>query len=347
MNEAPTLTSFLQQTGAQIRIFDMGRRVAKIPLAEFERFEQCAIPYPYPLQRSAWLGVLFWDPEDREQQVVWFIRFPLDEQGLLLQSARDEFVAQLMGQVLEAKQAREEKAGELEFPELDGDSPYAFKPREERMAAFHARAALAVGEPASRFYAHAQDYFAGGPGWDQWAFVGLQGIADVAARWKDNEQLLITALPNLPAEVLLPLCHCLENESIDTRLSEALYALCMDRLAQGEVNANEIAALLRAMSLSRAAGLRQQMIEAVLGSPLQQEIEVLVAIAGRGWEVLQDAALRLRYLECLANTPAGQDAFLAVITDLLFIPGMRPLLVESFRSPDRSEKLAAAIGKLF
>jgi len=347
MNRAPTLTSFLRQTGAQIRIFDMGRRVVKIPLTDFERFEQTEIPYPYPLQRSAWLGVLFWDPEEKDQQVVWFIRFPLDEQGLLVQSARDEFVAQFMGQVMEAKQATMDKAGEAQFPELEGESPYAFKPKEERMASFHARAAMAAGEQPSRFYEHARDYFAGKPGWEQWSFLGMQGIADVAARWEANQPSLIAALPQLPAEVLLPLCHCLENESIDTRLSEALLDLCNKRLAKEDVNANEIAALIRAVSLSQATGFRDQLISAVLNSSMARQVEVLVAIAGRAWEALQDNQLRMLYLESLARTEGGQDVFLPVVADLLFIPGMRPLLVESFRSPNRSEQLAQAIGKLF
>ncbi len=344
MNQSLTLTTFLKQTGARIRVFDMGRRVVKIPLADFERFEQCEVPYPYPLQRSAWLGILFWDPEQIDQQVVWFLRFPLDEQGLLVQSARDEFVAQLVGQVLEARQA---KADETGFSALGEESPYAFKPKEERMAVFHARASAAAGQPPSRFYQHARDYLDGKPGWDQWAFLGMQGLADVTARLADNRDRIINALPYLPDEVLLPLCHCLENEVIDTGLTEALVARIEEELLSQSLNPIRVAALLRALSLAQARGLQSQLIQKVLGSALGKNIEILASIAGRGWEALEDEVLRLHYLECLADTPGGRDAFLAVITDLLFMPGMRPKLIESFRSPARSEKLAEAIGQLF
>ena len=52
------------------------------------------------------------------------------------------------------------------------------------------------------------------------------------------------------------------------------------------------------------------------------------------------------YLDKLASIPDGQQAFNQQVTDLMFVPDMRPLVLAQFRSPERSEKLGAAIGGL-
>ena len=54
-----TLLEFLTSTGARLRLFDMGRRVVKIPHDHFLRFEKNQLPYPTPLQQQAWLALLF------------------------------------------------------------------------------------------------------------------------------------------------------------------------------------------------------------------------------------------------------------------------------------------------
>ena len=85
MSEAKitTLSEFLHQSGAKYRVFDMGRRVTKLTADEFVNFEWAKKPYPLPFQRSALFGVIFWHPEAAEKHYVWFLTFPLDEQGLL------------------------------------------------------------------------------------------------------------------------------------------------------------------------------------------------------------------------------------------------------------------------
>ncbi len=122
-----TLSEFLHQSGAKYRVFDMGRRVVKLSPDEFVSFEWAKKPYPYPIQKAALFGVIFWSPAIPDKHYVWFLKFPLDEQGLLIQAARDEFLVMLLDRVGECMLAAEDGNN------IEGalkDSPYTFKPRE-------------------------------------------------------------------------------------------------------------------------------------------------------------------------------------------------------------------------
>lgn len=338
----PTLGGLLEKANARYRVFDLGRRVAKIPQSRFRQIERGERPYPLPLQQQAWLGVLFWDRIDPGQHFVWFLRFPLDETGQLQAAARDEFLEDVLS-------ALGRTAGSAAgIRELEQESPYAFKPREERLAAFHAKALVALKRGPSRFYAHGRDYLAGAPGYDQWAFVGLQGLADVAARLDQdgNAARVAEAIPQLPAEPLCLLCQLLENENLPGRVAASLHRRLVAALASDPVPVAEVTALVRAIGNTAHGEVRHRMLEAVLESHGRVGIDPLVALGGRAWEALRDDALRLRYLEVLAATEAGRELFPALMRDLLFVPGMRPLLLASFRNPARTPELVAAIGGL-
>ncbi|MDX1346192.1 MAG: DUF3549 family protein, partial [Sedimenticolaceae bacterium] len=200
------------------------------------------------------------------------------------------------------------------------DNPYVFKPRDDRMAVFHARASVLMKQPPSRFYEHAQTYFNGEHGWEQWSFVGYQGIADVAARFDENREALVKAIPELPPEPLVAVCHCLENEKVDHTIAEALAKrldTCLNDTAL-------VTALIRGLSFTTAAAIRENSYRRVLEMPrLASNIEVLAAIAGRAWEMLHDADFCDAYLTALAVNSSGQEAFDHCLEDLLFIPGLK------------------------
>ncbi|MCW8907626.1 MAG: DUF3549 family protein [Sedimenticola sp.] len=346
MEQINTFTEFLETTGAQLQLFDMGRRVVRLPRERFLQFEQTGIPYPFPLQKQAWFAMLFRDKADRQEPFIWFLRLPLDEQGKLLQAARDDLMHRLIERIGERMQA--EKEGEQLEAALQ-DNPYSFKPREDRMAVFHARVSRILKTPPSKFYTHARDYFRGEPGWDQWSFVGYQGIADVAARLDqdDNESSVTKALDSMPAQPLVALAHCLENEQISRPLNTALLARARRELAQERPDPALLAALIRAGARSRAPELQQQMIRAVLQAPCGNHIELLTAISGRAWEQLLEPDCSLPFLERLAENSAGQEAFNLCMADLLYLPGMREPMLALMRDPQRSQQLSAAIGALF
>jgi hypothetical protein len=346
MQEIKTLSDFFRESHTRYRVYDMGRGIRKLTQEAFEQFEAGKQPYPWPLQQHAWLGILGWSEKDKAEQFIWFLKFPLDETARLIQATRDDFMARLLQTLGHNIQATRE-GGELQ----DGlnESPYGFKPKESAMAAFHAKALYSLDQPPSRFYDHARDYFAGGPGYDQWAFVGVQGIADVAARLEegDNLERVLKALPELPPPALIALCGFLENEAIPTPLAEALQQRLERTVAEESPDLNVIAALLRAFAQSRGKGLREAAIRQALASRYRLDINLLAAIAARNWEALAEEELARDYVEALAANNLGQEAFTQIMADLLYLPGMRPPLLAQLRNPERSETLSRAVGAMF
>ncbi|MCU7842868.1 MAG: DUF3549 family protein [Candidatus Thiodiazotropha sp. (ex Monitilora ramsayi)] len=348
MQQITTLTEFLEAGNLKPRFYDMGRRIIPLPRDQFLSFEQTETAYPHPLQQQAWIALLMQpdDDEAQEDPLIWFIRFPLDEQGKLLQAARDDFMFQLLerlGSALAPTEQRQEIESALE------QSPYAFQPKQDRLAAFHARMTVELNLDPSRYYEHAITYFDGDLGWDQWSFIGYQGIADIAARYAvdGNTQRISSAIPHLPPTALEALCHCLENEVIPATIAQALLDRALDSLMSPTQDPQIITATLRGISHSESMGLRHQLIGHVLEHTIAQRSDVLAAIAGRLWEDLSIDDLRGRFLERLAENEAGQDFFNQILADLLYLSATRPYLLGSLRDPDRSENLSKAIGSFF
>jgi hypothetical protein len=341
-----TITEFLETTGARLRFFDMGRRITKIPRDRFLQFEKNDIAYPYPLQQQAWFALMFQDKGNQQEPLIWFLRLPLDEQGKLLQAARDDFMHRLIERIGEKMQ--EEKGGDQLDAALQ-DNPYSFKPTDDRMAAFHARISKLLKSPPSKYFEHAQHYFAGELGWDQWSFVGYQGIADSAARLDNinSGTIIASAISAIPAQPLIALCHCLENDTIPLNITQALLNRAQREAQQATPDPSILAALIRGSAQSKSVKLQRELIHTILSAPCGNHIEILTALSGRAWEQLLDESVRMLFLERLAENSAGQEAFNLCMADLLYIPGMREPTLAAVRDPQRSEKLSTAIGALF
>jgi hypothetical protein len=317
----------------------MGRRITKIDRKQMLEVEQAKTRYPLPYQQQMWSGWLFWDEARGDDPLIWFLRFPLDEQGLLNQAARDAFLQHLLERVGQRLNASENEALDQSL----ADSPYTFRPRDDRLAIFHAKAACAWQREPSRFYPHAREYLRGEVGFDQWAFVGIQGLADVAARWRedDNEALLIDAIGKLPVEPFAAICGCLENERISGALAKALIAR-----ADVDENVDAATAALRGVSNSSAEQLRQAFMDKLLDGAFATNPVVLAAMVGRAWGDLLDPQRLYNFLQRLAVNSAGQPVFNELVTDLLFIPGQREVVLSVFRDQRRSTELAQAIGTM-
>ena len=340
MTETHTLTEFLQNTGARISLYDMGRRVVKIPVEDFLEFEKTNIPYPLPLQNQAWFGISMLDKSVSDEPVIWFLRLPLDEQGKLIQATRDYFLQRLIEVAIDRQSGKETDAFK--------DNPYTFKPREERLAIFHAKLARELNRAPSRFFSYALDYFNGKPGWDQWSFVGYQGIADIAAAVSDPEitTILEKAIPSLPEQPLTALCHCLENEPICKNLSTALLNRLDREMKRDQPNTATITALIRGISCSADKSLKNQMAQRCLSSSMSGNIEVLAALSGRAWELLTQPEIAKLFMESLAINDHGQEAFNQCLLDLLSVPDMKPHVLAAVRDPERSDELAEAFAEM-
>lgn len=335
MADVSGISDFLNQAGTQYRVFDMGRRIQSVEADTFLAFEQAEIPYPYPLQQQAWLGILVWHNDKQQDLVIWFLRFPLDAKGCLTPGIRDDFLSRLLKKEQEDDQ--------------DDNNPYGFKPKQEHMAVFHAKVARLLQQAPSQFYEHARDYFAGTPGYEQWAFVGFQGIADVACRLDEegNAKLLQQAISQLPEEPLDALSQCLEHERIPDGLSQALADRLQTILSKAPIDHNLVSMCLRALSNADNTQLAQQQVKLVLATEAGINPEVLASISGRCWLTLKSPELMLSFLEQLARCKEGQEFFNLVIIDLINIPGMQDHLNQAIRNSNRSEQLSSAIGRLF
>ncbi len=342
MSSISTLVEFLEKSDIRVQAFDLGRRITKLPRRQLLSFEQRGTAYPYPFLQHAWLGFLLSDQREGALPLIWFLKFPLDSEGKLVSATRDDFLLRIIKSVGEKLEL-----GSVD-PGVDAlkETPYAFKPEDERMACFHARASRILQAAPSSYYATARDYFAGKASIDDWQTLGLQGIADLCSRLDqhDNALNLSQIMPVLPAVPLEMLCCCLENEAIKQPLTEAITSRAkklLDEFASPAL----VAALLRGISHSKAPEIRQQLIDDLLTSTIATDPEILAAIASRCWQDLKDPARLQRYLEQLAANSAGCDYFNRVLLDLLLIPGMPPRIMAQFRNPERSETLASAIGE--
>jgi len=345
MEKFDSISHFLQSGNFEYRVYDMGRKVWEIPNALFTQIENQEQQYPYPFQQKAWLALLFWPKDKQQEAVIWFLQFPVDELGFLKQSSRDAFLIDLLeqtGKNIQAKQTGDKIEDGL------GESPFAFKPREDRLAMFHAIASTILDQEPSQHYQYAHDYLLareeGGPGLEQWQFLGLQGLADVIARLNDdnNEVLLAGAVAEIPKVPLSSYAQALENAKFGEVLFNALTTRIKTELAKDEIDIALVATLIRAISSYPSDEEKITVLLDILQMPSTDEIEIIAAISGRSWHDLENESLRQAFIEKLAQQE--QMAFSAIIADLILIPGMRELILGEMRSENRSPELAKKFG---
>jgi hypothetical protein len=337
-----TLSDFLEQSNCQFCVYDLGRKVCKIPNSLFKNIVHNQLPYPYPVQQHAFIALTFWQVGAQKEHFIWFLKMPLDEQGLLSIPAQTNFikmVVEAMGDDLTADVSSK-------LQERLASNPFIFKPNTEKLAIFNAIMNAQFIRPASSFYPAALRYFSGSTSWNEWQELGIQGIADLTARLDhdNNQQNLINALPYLPQQPLQSLALCLEHQDkISPDLQQAIVRQIRAEL-QEDRQENAIL-LLRALASSASIEISKELIREQFSSDLIHNIHWYVGIAGRLWTVLEDETLLNRFLESLAN---NQGAFFPqLFTDIVAIPSLREKVLKQIRLPARSPALTEAIGRLF
>lgn len=341
MTNIAGISGFFDYLGAQARYFDLGRRIQKLPRDAFVQADQLTHAYPHPYLGHAWLGVVYWTEDSIASPMVWTLKLPLDELGLIVPGERDQFLQQLlltMGNNVKAAQQGQKLSAVLD------NNPYAFTLPKDRQAAFHAKISASLKRAPSQFYQATLEYLQA-PDEDGWQALGIQGLADVTARWQDNRALLQRALAEVPTPAFIGLAQLLEHETIDAQLTQVIIDRLAEEAARETPDNALVAAALRGMSHSRAAGLRQQALLKAMALMQQPDVEVVAAIASRCHADLTEPELGLQYLELLAKL--GQENFIRVVSDLLALPELKPHLLQAMRHPDRSKPLSAAIGGLF
>ncbi|MEW7864774.1 DUF3549 family protein [Aeromonas diversa] len=333
-----TLTQFLTQAGTEFQLFDLGRQLRPLERAHFERIERQQEPYPWPLQQKAWLAVHFY--QEGGKHYLWFLTFPLDEQGLLMGAGPKQFmdlVVETLGYQLtgELDEAKAEKLA---------NNPWTFRPAEAKMAALHARLSRQLAQPSSAYLAPLCGYLADPQG-DSWQQLGLQGFADLAERVSDPDilPLVCKSLPRLPEPVLHALCQALESVALPPALQGALIERINQEQERAEPSDETLAHLCRAQASCPPQALRRAKLLTLLAT--HPSPALLLAVAGRLPGDLEDEALLGAFLEALAALDTR--LFGQLFAELVTLPTLRALLLGKLRDPNRSEVLGQAIGELF
>ncbi|HCG8573715.1 hypothetical protein CGG91_08690 [Vibrio parahaemolyticus] len=339
MENIQTLTQLLKNSHCEYQIFDLGRRIKTIDSQLFADVEKGLCPYPYPMQRKAHLAIAYWN--EQKQPWIWFLKFELDERGLLKQSDIGNFIKY----VVEAMGTRLSEEMSEEQQQKLSNNPYTFKPSEDKMAVFHSQVRANLDLPTSQYYEHTQHYFTGGLGWENWQTVGLQGITDIAARLgkEQNAVTLRKALNHLPNEPLYALLGALEHVDLQERLAQRIAEKAQQEIHSTEPDLFLLSALTRALA-GAPTEVSLPVLEVILQSPRLSHQEVLIGIAGRAWHLLSDAKIAEQFLLRLAQT-GNQTLFNQLFADLVMLPELRMVLLPLLHSSP-SEELATALIKL-
>lgn len=341
-----TIGGFLRESGMKYRVFSLGRRVAQLTPESFVSFERSLAPCPQPFQKRAFLGFIFWHPENESERHVWFLKFPLDEAGMLIQSAQESFL-----EILSISMASSKTEGAMKKPmesTLEGN-PYAFMPRNDKKIAFYALAKKNLKLPPSDAYEEATAYFIGEKAPEEWQHLKLEGIADLAVRLNTTDKSLdlVRALPRVPDEPFGVLSAFWEHASPDISVVEVLAQRVAAEVEEKKPNIKRIIGWLRACSNSQAQGLVKQIVDKILSSSCGRETEILAIISGRCWEVLRYPDSCLQFVEQLAKNTTGQSVFNHIISDVIHIPGMKKPIMKALESPKCSRDLERASGLMF
>ncbi|MHB0774491.1 DUF3549 family protein [Halomonas sp. WWR20] len=317
-----TLTDFFTRTGAEVRFYDMGRRVAPFDATRLAEFERGELPWPLPWQGQARFACVFRLGHDEMEPLIWFLALPLDEEGRLSPASRDAFVSRLIETLGHtAERVDQQQNGVMD--NLMKDNPLAFTPELTQQAMLHARASLDLARPASQHYEMAEAYLTGAQQVD-WQFLGLQGIADFVVRHDaEHADILAQRLAELPVEVLRPLCYCMEHTGPSEMLGSALRKRGEHACREGDMETFH--AIVRTLGACQAP-LAGQWYDRLLEEERSVSADLLIAIAARGWEHLEHPQRLPRFLSRLAE--CSQINFAVLVRDLALIPRLRlPVLM--------------------
>jgi len=355
MDTIDTITQLLQSSNSQYRLFDVGRKIEKFSKEQFEKIELNQIPYPTPSQGHACIAIAFWQKQS-PQPYLWLLKLPLDERGLLNQGARNHFIAI----IVEALGSDLTQSANEQQEEILKSNPYLFTPAQYKLASLNSKIKLELKQPASEYLLPFLNYIADESAWQNWQHVGVQGISDFVVRINDNKEkeketknsdLLNKALPHLPNEVLFPLCSALENEPLPVILLDTLITLLKSSLtvSSKELESEQVLQTQQHLLRSLASNCQHPHVAQLIKLMLQQQTlapELLITISGRCWLALANTENLMAFFEHLISCE-DQALFNSVFKDLVAIPALRHIVFQCMRSPERSESLSKAIGRLF
>ncbi|GAB5382045.1 MAG: DUF3549 family protein [Aliiglaciecola sp.] len=337
-SQISTISEFLLHAGTDYRVFDMGRGIRALETQAFLDLESGKHAAPYPRNQHAWFGIVFWDKTRSTQQYIWFVKLPLDEQGLIVGASRNHFLQIIVDALGSQLENTEAKNGQL--PE----NPYTFIPNQHQLADFNSisRATLNLGH--SQFHTAAWAYLQA-PLVLDWQGVALQGIADVVSQMQepDVKQVIAQHLTRYPTQVVFSLLVSLENQTTDQKVFEAIHSWILDHKQDPIAWQHG----LRALSRNEFRTGVKQLLENVLASEVANDPNTLLVISGRLWQHLSEPGLLQSFMQKTADVDPSYALFQGVFRDLVQVPDLRNAMLMLLRLPEKPPVLAQAIGSLF
>ncbi|MEP1447601.1 MAG: DUF3549 family protein [Paraglaciecola sp.] len=336
MSHINTISEFLLQAGTDYRVFDMARGIRSLASQTFLEIENASVPAPYPRQQHTWFGILFFNKHVSEERYIWFVKLPLDEQGLVITAARKQFlqiVVEALGQTLD-----KQKNSNNQLP----DNPFTFIPNQQQLADFNSIAKVELDIPLSQ-HLHLVEQYISHPNENDWRTVSMQGIADFTASLPHGgyQNLLISQFLKLAPEMQYALCTSLENHATPNNITRLL----IDWYQQNPQDEKRLHSVLRGLAQSQANTDIVSMLALILNSENRQSSATLMLIAARHWQYITEPSILSPYIQQLAD--CQDDIFVGLFSDLVQIPKIRDAMLGILRWPDKSPQLTRAVGQLF
>lgn len=337
MSNIDTISEFLLHAGTDYRIFDMARGIRAVDTQTFLEIENGTVPAPYPRQQHAWFGVLFFNKQTSKEQYIWFVKLPIDEQGLVIAAGRRQFlqiVIEALGQQLDNKSNPNNQ-----LPE----NPFTFIPNQSQLADFNSICRSSLNLSPSEHFEKVKSYLIH-PEKQDWQNVSVQGIADFCATINipENTQLFLARFNSLVPEIQTALCSSLENHQVDKPITSHL----INWSQTDPKDLQKLSSTLRALCQAQDKQTTQTFIQKnVLNSDQGKEPNVLMLIAARHWQCLNNEQILKQYINLLADT--DEDMFAGLFSDLVQIPEVRNSMLSVLRWPEKSPQLTLSIGQLF
>ncbi|QJR81766.1 DUF3549 family protein [Alteromonas pelagimontana] len=337
-----SISEFLLHAGTNFRIFDLGRGIFPLDSQTFLDIENAQVPAPRPRQQYGWFGIVFWNGQQANQHYIWFIKLPLDEQGLIIAASRNHFLQIIIEAVGESLTSDNQQT----LP----DNPYSFVPGHLTMAQFNAHTRLHLRLPSHPAIEQVTQYISD-PAAHDWKNLPVQGIADFAVRLSEDHEAHLVAgnLSACASDFQIALMQAAESVLINEAVEVEFYA----HLAKGLTPANpkrpDLAALRGLSSLTPSQKLRDVLYN-LLSETTLSDVDTLSVVAARHYNQFDEQLLQL-FFERAAELDDNQGhqglLFKGFFSDLVQIPQLRGKVLSLLRSPTRSDLLAKAIGGLF
>ena len=341
-NSINSISEFLLHAGTEYHVFDLGRRIEPTDNQTFLEIENGSAYAPYPRQQHAWFGIVFWNKNASSQHYIWFIKLPLDEQGLVVAAARNHFLEIIVDALGKSIAKDTENAQQLP------DNPYSFVPNQSQLAQFNALVKSTLNHPLSEEAQKVEAYIQA-PQLVDWQQISMQSVADFVHGFsmhakRDVLEEAIKANVAIYSDVFV---NTLMETSESVSLSDNLLAMYLSKIDDGDdIN---LAALRGASEGSFNPVINGKLI-ALLKKEKCQRLDILSVIAARHFEQMEPLLLST-FLEQAAKVDEKEGhqgaLFAGFFSDLVQIPKLRRQVLTLLHSDANSDILSKAFERLF